>query len=98
MPVDDVTPVLDDWVLTTLIVICVLLAVLCAIMVVAFILKTRALNRQLKAYEPAEFGSVASNLNRLGAPTTNIFSVEGSNPVINNRQYQKRGAYEEETR
>lgn len=49
---------------------------------VIYFLRTRSLNRQLKAYSSAtDFGETDSNVNRRDVPTTNVFSVEGSNPV-----------------
>lgn len=74
---------------TVLIVVAVALTILCAILVVAFVMKTRALNRQMKAFSAPNFGSTSSNLNRREAPTTNVFSVEGSNPVLNNNELPK---------
>ncbi|XP_055387679.1 fat-like cadherin-related tumor suppressor homolog [Condylostylus longicornis] len=68
---------------TTLTIIAIILGVLCGLLVIAFVLKTKSLKRQIKAFAPPEFGSRASDLNRIGVPTTNVFSVEGSNPVIN---------------
>ena len=73
----------EDILRTMLIVVSVILGTFSIALVVALILKTKKLNRQLKAFAPAEFGSTASNMNRIGAPTTNVFSAEGSNPVIN---------------
>lgn len=67
-----------------LIVIASLLAVTCLALFITYCVRVRSLNRQLKALSETQFGSTASNLNRREAPTTNVFSVEGSNPVLNN--------------
>lgn len=72
-----------------LIVVSVILAALCCSLIVAYCIKTRSLNRQLKALSATDFGSTESNLNRREAPTTNVFSVEGSNPVLNNNDLDK---------
>lgn len=54
-------------------------------MIVVYFLRTKSLNRQLRAMSAApNFGSIDSNINRREAPTTNVYSVEGSNPVLNN--------------
>lgn len=79
-----------------LIVVTVVFAIICCALIVAFVLRTRSLNRQLKAFSTTEFGSVSSNLNRLGVPTTNVFSVEGSNPVMNNST-MKKSMFDEES-
>lgn len=55
--------------------------------------KTRHLKRQLKALSTTDFGSNSSGLNRQKAPTTNVFSVEGSNPVLNDNELAK-GAFD----
>ncbi|KAJ6639917.1 Cadherin-23 [Pseudolycoriella hygida] len=72
-----------------LIVVSVILAALCCSLIIAYCIKTRSLNRQLKALSATDFGSNESNLNRREAPTTNVFSVEGSNPVLNNNDLNK---------
>lgn len=72
-----------------LIVVSVILAALCCSLIVAYCIKTRSLNRQLKALSATDFGSTESNLNRREAPTTNVFSVEGSNPVLNHSDLDK---------
>lgn len=72
-----------------LIVLSAILAALCCALIVAYCIKTRSLNRQLKALSATDFGSTESNLNRREAPTTNVFSVEGSNPVLNNNDLDK---------
>ncbi|XP_062565689.1 cadherin-23-like [Armigeres subalbatus] len=84
---------------TILIVVAAALAILCIILLVAFCIKIRSLNRQLKAMSATDFVSIASDMNIGGGggrkvPTTNVFSVEGSNPVLNNREYTK-GAYDD---
>lgn len=95
------TPFVENWLITVLVGLNVILAATAALMVALYFVKTRALKRQLKAFEPAEFGSVASNLNRLAGPSMNIFSVEGSNPIFNkptNELIQRGGVYDNETR
>lgn len=79
----------EDLLQTLLIVISVLLGTLCVVLIVAFVIRTKNLNRQLKAFGTTDFGSVSSNLNRRGAPLTNVFSVEGSNPVMHNSDSRK---------
>ncbi|GAB0091829.1 fat-like cadherin-related tumor suppressor homolog [Sergentomyia squamirostris] len=77
-----------------LIVVCAVLAVLCVVLGIAFWLRSRSLNRQLKALSTTNFGSVSSNLNRMGAPTTNIFATEGKNPALNNQDFQRDFLYD----
>lgn len=72
-----------------LIVVSAALAALSFALIIAYCIKTRSLNRQLKALSTTDFGSTESNLNRREAPTTNVFSVEGSNPVLNNNDLDK---------
>lgn len=79
----------------SLIFVSVLFTLLIFLIVIAFILKMRKLKKQLKAYEPPKFGSVSSNLDIFGAPNTNIFSVEGSNPVIRNNFLSKRKDFDD---
>lgn len=69
-----------------LIIVTVILGTLCVILAITFFLKIRGLNRRLKKLTEPKFGSDESNLNRkaINAPTTNLFAVEGSNPVFNN--------------
>ncbi|XP_055616090.1 protocadherin Fat 1-like [Toxorhynchites rutilus septentrionalis] len=77
-----------------LIVIASALALICVIMLVAFCMKMRSMNRQLKALS-TDFGSIASDLNGgRKVPTTNIFSVEGSNPVLTDKEFLK-GAFDD---
>lgn len=94
------TPLVDNWLITALVGLNIILGLLAAVMIVLYVIKIRSLKRQLKAFEPAEFGSVASNLNRLAGPSMNIFSVEGSNPVFNKQQTNEilAGVYDNETR
>lgn len=80
---------------TLLIVVSVVMGIMCVLLIIAFLIRTRSLNRQLKAFSTTDFGSTASNLNRREAPTTNVFSVEGSNPVLHNEI--RRGAFDEES-
>ncbi|XP_065076233.1 cadherin-23-like [Ochlerotatus camptorhynchus] len=83
---------------TILIVVASALAFLCVILLVAFCIKIRSLSRQLKAMSATDFGSIASDDINVGAgrkvPTTNVFSVEGSNPVLNDREFTK-GAFDD---
>lgn len=74
-----------------IIVISVLLGTICIVLIIAFLMRTKSLNRQLKAFSmtDTDFGSVSSDLNRRNAPTTNVFSVEGSNPVLHNNMMRK---------
>ncbi|XP_055614731.1 cadherin-23-like [Uranotaenia lowii] len=79
-----------------LIVVASALAIVCVILLVAFCIKIRSLNRQLRALSANDFGSIASDLQKPGrkVPTTNVFSVEGSNPVLNDQDFIK-GAYDD---
>lgn len=70
---------------TFLIVVSVVFGGLLIALVITYYFRTKSLKRQLKALSTT-FGSDNSNLNRQKAPTTNVFSVEGSNPVLNNNQ------------
>ncbi|XP_075148855.1 cadherin-AgCad1-like [Haematobia irritans] len=76
------SPLVGNWLMTSLVGLCSVLALALLTMIVLYIIKVRSLRRQLKAFEPAEFGSIASNLNRIAGPASNIFSVEGSNPIF----------------
>ncbi|XP_049870615.1 cadherin-23-like isoform X2 [Pectinophora gossypiella] len=62
-----------------------ILAFLCLILLITFIVRTRALNRRLEALSMTKYGSVDSGLNRVGiaAPGTNKHAIEGSNPIWN---------------
>ncbi|KOB77596.1 Mutant cadherin, partial [Operophtera brumata] len=62
-----------------------LLAFLCLVLLVTFIIRTRTLNRRLEALSMTKYGSLSSGLNRAGlaAPGTNKHAVEGSNPIWN---------------
>ncbi|XP_055680929.1 protein dachsous-like [Lutzomyia longipalpis] len=75
-------------------VVCAVLGVLCIVIGIAFYLRNRSLNRQLKALSTTNFGSVSSNLNRMGAPTTNIFAMEGKNPALNDQDFQREFMYD----
>jgi hypothetical protein len=72
-----------------LIVATVILGLLCIILTTLFTVRTRNLNRQLKAMSATDFGSISSNMNRREAPTTNYFAVEGSNPVLNHNNLMR---------
>jgi hypothetical protein len=79
---ENLEAILKAW----LIGVSVVLGALCLILLIAFILKTRALNQRIKKLSSTKFGSQESGLNRQGvaAPTTNKHALEGSNPVYNN--------------
>ncbi|XP_049281712.1 cadherin-23-like isoform X2 [Anopheles funestus] len=84
----------DETLQIILIVVSAALAVLCVILFVAFFIKIRSLNRQLKALSATDFGSISSELNgkpTRNVPTTNIFSIEGSNPVLNDNEFGRKG-------
>ncbi|CAB3246981.1 unnamed protein product [Arctia plantaginis] len=67
-----------------LIALTAVLGTLCLILLVTFIIRTRALNRRLEALSMTKYGSVDSGLNRMGiTPGTNKHAVEGSNPIWN---------------
>lgn len=78
--------------LICLILVSIVLGGLCIALIVLYFIKTIRLKRQLKALSTTDyiFGSNASGLNRREVPTTNIFSVEGSNPVITNNGNMRR--------
>ncbi|XP_076275390.1 cadherin-AgCad1-like [Rhynchophorus ferrugineus] len=71
---------------TALIIVTIVLGTLCAILAITFFLKIRGLNKRLSKLTEQKFGSDESNLNRkaINFPNTNMFAVEGSNPVFNN--------------
>lgn len=82
-----------------LIVVTVIFATICTVLIVAFIFRTRSLNRQLRAYSASDIDS-APNLNRKELPSTNVFSVEGSNPAIHhdhNNYAMRKALYDEES-
>ncbi|XP_045516186.1 cadherin-23-like isoform X1 [Pieris brassicae] len=62
-----------------------LLAFMCIVLLVTFIVRTRTLHRQLQALSMTKYGSQDSGLNRAGlaAPGTNKHAAEGSNPIWN---------------
>nr|AIA80598.1 mutant cadherin [Pectinophora gossypiella] len=62
-----------------------ILAFLCLILLITFIVRTRALSRRLEALSMTKYGSADSGLNRVGiaAPGTNKHAIEGSNPIWN---------------
>lgn len=73
-----------------LIVVASALGVMCVILLVAFCIKIRSLKRELKALSATDFGSIASDINGgRKVPTTNLFSIEGSNPVLNDSEFPK---------
>ncbi|XP_063386111.1 protein dachsous-like [Cydia fagiglandana] len=61
------------------------LAFLCLLLLLTFIVRTRTLNRRLEALSMTKYGSVDSGLNRAGlaAPGTNKYATEGANPIWN---------------
>uniref|UniRef100_A0A1I8P4M8 Cadherin domain-containing protein n=1 Tax=Stomoxys calcitrans TaxID=35570 RepID=A0A1I8P4M8_STOCA len=75
------SPLVANWLMTSLVGLSAVLGTSFLIMMTLYIIKVRSLKKQLKAFDPTEFGSVASNLNRIAGTATNIFSIEGSNPV-----------------
>lgn len=78
-----------------LIVVASALGVVCVILLVAFCIKIRSLKRELKALSATDFGSIASDINGgRKVPTTNLFSIEGSNPVLNDSEFPK-GAFDD---
>ncbi|XP_055551431.1 cadherin-23-like [Wyeomyia smithii] len=78
-----------------LIVVASALGIVCVILLVAFCIKIRSLNRQLKALSATDFGSIASDINGgRKVPTSNVFAVEGSNPVLNDHAFPK-GAFDD---
>ncbi|XP_053671456.1 cadherin-23-like [Anopheles nili] len=84
----------DETLQIILIVVSAALAVLCVILFIAFFIKIRSLNRQLKALSATDFGSISSDLNgkpTRNVPTTNVFSIEGSNPVLNDNEFGRMG-------
>uniref|UniRef100_A0A182JZH0 Cadherin domain-containing protein n=1 Tax=Anopheles christyi TaxID=43041 RepID=A0A182JZH0_9DIPT len=93
-PTQDALTEADETLQIILIVVSAALAVLCVILFVAFFIKIRSLNRQLKALSATDFGSISSELNgkpTRNVPTTNIFSIEGSNPVLNENEFGRAG-------
>ncbi|XP_053605469.1 protocadherin Fat 3-like [Plodia interpunctella] len=85
--VTDISPEPADPNLTTVYVLAALAALLgflCLVLLLTFIVRTRALNRRLQALSMTKYGSVDSGLNRAGlAPGTNKHATEGSNPIWN---------------
>lgn len=95
------SPLVSNWLITGLVGLSTALGLISLTMVILYIVKIRSLKRQLKAFEPVEFGSIASNLNRIAGPTANIFSVQGSNPIFQkqtNETIVPRGVYDNELR
>uniref|UniRef100_A0A182P259 Cadherin domain-containing protein n=1 Tax=Anopheles epiroticus TaxID=199890 RepID=A0A182P259_9DIPT len=93
-PAEEALAAADETLQIILIVVSAALAVLCVILFVAFFIKIRSLNRQLKALSATDFGSISSELNgkpSRNVPTTNIFSIEGSNPVLNDNEFGRMG-------
>ncbi|KAJ0177622.1 hypothetical protein K1T71_006495 [Dendrolimus kikuchii] len=62
-----------------------LLAFLCLVLLITFIIRTRTLNRRMKAMYKTKYGSEASDVNRAikPAPNTNKHTTVGSNPIYN---------------
>lgn len=69
-------------------------ALLLGILIVAFIFRTRSLNRQLKAYSASD---IVSSLPRKEAPTSNVFSVEKMNPAAQNNNQLRKTMFDEES-
>ncbi|KAK9739813.1 Cadherin domain [Popillia japonica] len=61
--------------------ITLVLGVLCMLLIVAFILKTRSLTTRLNKLSVIRYGSQESVNNRRAAPFTNRHAAEGSNPA-----------------
>ncbi|XP_971388.3 protein dachsous [Tribolium castaneum] len=82
----DTTENLEETLKAWLIGVSVVLGALCLILLIAFIIRTRALSQRIQKLSNTKFGSQESGLNRQGlaAPTTNKHAIEGSNPVYNN--------------
>ncbi|CAH1127200.1 unnamed protein product [Ceutorhynchus assimilis] len=76
---------LESTLKTALISVSLVLGTLTLVLSVTFFLKARELKRRLNKLTRQEFGSDDSNMNRKGvnAPTTNMFTIEGSNPIFN---------------
>ncbi|XP_072929388.1 cadherin-AgCad1-like [Epargyreus clarus] len=62
-----------------------ILGFLCLVLLLTFIIRTRALKNRLEALLETKYGSQESGLNRAGlaAPGTNKHATEGSNPIWN---------------
>lgn len=78
---------------TVLIIVASLFGVLCVVLIAVFFVKMRNMKRQLRALT-TEFGSASSNMNRREAPMTNVFSVEGANPVLTSTDTPQAGFYD----
>lgn len=78
---------------TVLIIVSSLLGVLCIVLIAVFFVKQRNMKRQLRALS-TQFGSASSDLNRREAPMTNVFSVEGANPVLTTTDMPQNGFYD----
>ncbi|CAH0723994.1 unnamed protein product, partial [Brenthis ino] len=65
--------------------LCALFAFSSIVLLIAYVCRTRALNRRLQALSMTKYGSQESGLNRLAlaAPGTNKHATEGSNPIWN---------------
>ncbi|XP_066150365.1 protocadherin Fat 4-like [Euwallacea fornicatus] len=85
-PVDKLTNTLK----VALIAVSVVLGTMCLILGITFFFKTRTLNRRLRNLTKPKFGSDESQINRAGlnVPTSNLFAIEGANPIFNS-QYEK---------
>ncbi|XP_077288501.1 cadherin-AgCad1-like [Arctopsyche grandis] len=68
-----------------LIVVTTVLGALCIVLLIAYCVRTRSLNKRLQNLSTIKFGSQDSGLNRIGVsvPGTNKHAIEGSNPVWN---------------
>ncbi|XP_071055461.1 cadherin-87A [Onthophagus taurus] len=80
--VDNTVEVLRAW----LIGVAVILGVLCILLIVAFVLKTRSLTKRLNKLSVTKFASQESGLNRKVVPNTNRHALEGSNPVFSSEK------------
>lgn len=77
----------EDMLRIALIVVIVIFAVVVSTLVIFIILRTRSLNRQLKAYSASDIDTAHTQRKEL--PSTNVFSVEGTNPAILNNNARK---------
>ncbi|CAG9862717.1 unnamed protein product [Phyllotreta striolata] len=64
--------------------ISIALGLLCIILLAVLVWKTRQLTRRISKLTKYKFSSQDSGLNRIGAPTTNMHALEGTNPIYKN--------------
>lgn len=85
----------EDLLRILLIVTSVIFAAIVSVLIVAFILRTRSLNRQLRAYSASDIDSAPTQRKEL--PTTNVFSVEGKNPAIHGNNNARNTMFDDES-